>query len=322
MPIQRYYVEHKNKNGRLYVRYAKPKLEANGVVVFVHGAMIPSISFDVPINGQTWLQFMADKRMHAFAFDFMGYGYSSKPESMDKDPVGIPPICRAKDVVVDVETMVDHIKEVTGVDKVDLCAFSWGTLTACQYAISNLEKIKSLTLISPIHACQNPLWEKLPDPSNSNILRSSIGGYQVAPKEAFEKMLHKETKLDDSLISLRDEAIVDMIVQDIMEADKEWATKNDKDGHVRLPNGYMADLLDVYNLKPLYEANQITCPTLIIHGEQDPSSLPQDVKILYGLLKTQKKEYVLVKQATNLCILEKDAPRIWERMAMFLGSHA
>jgi pimeloyl-ACP methyl ester carboxylesterase len=46
----------------------------------------------------------------------------------------------------------------------------------------------------------------------------------------------------------------------------------------RCPNGALADLVEVFNGRPLYEPAELTMPVLLIRGEQDTTSTATDAQ--------------------------------------------
>jgi len=90
------------------------------------------------------------------------------------------PFSRAKDGAVDVGDTVDFILDRTGADKVDLVAWSWGTVIAGMYAAGHGDKVGKLVLYAPIYGQENPdgaAW--LADPDNPDQLKS-LGAYRTA----------------------------------------------------------------------------------------------------------------------------------------------
>ena len=52
------------------------------VVLFIHGAGTPSeVAFDVPVEGYSWMAYLAEAGYDTFAMDTTGYGRSTRPMS-------------------------------------------------------------------------------------------------------------------------------------------------------------------------------------------------------------------------------------------------
>jgi alpha-beta hydrolase superfamily lysophospholipase len=96
----------------LYVRNKHPegvtKFPDEKILLFVHGATYPAeTSFDLQLNGLSWMDYIAQHGYDVYLVDVRGYGKSTRPPEMDKpaatDPVGskqTPPVLRAPNGVV------------------------------------------------------------------------------------------------------------------------------------------------------------------------------------------------------------------------------
>ena len=68
----------------LYVRNKHPEgmrsVSGSKVVLFVHGATYPaSTSFDLALNGMSWMDYIARHGYDVYLVDVRGYGFSSRP---------------------------------------------------------------------------------------------------------------------------------------------------------------------------------------------------------------------------------------------------
>src|SRR6185436_19772481 len=141
------------KKSKLYLRErALPQVMRDGagdkVVLFVHGAGTPAeVGFDVPYQDYSWMGYLARAGYDVFAMDTTGYGRSTRPPAMN-DPCNLSPEQQTQLVpgVIparcapsypyqvttiqsdwdDVGAVVDHIRALRRVDKVNLVAWSLG----------------------------------------------------------------------------------------------------------------------------------------------------------------------------------------------------
>src|SRR3989441_5808914 len=116
---------------RLYVRNKRPedarKFSAEKILLFVHGATYPAeTSFDLRLNGQSWMDYIARHGYDVYLVDVRGYGKSTRPPEMDQPPEQNAPIVRTETAVRDVAAAVDFIRERRGVAKINLVGWSWG----------------------------------------------------------------------------------------------------------------------------------------------------------------------------------------------------
>lgn len=142
------------------------------VVIFVHGAGTPAeVSFDPP--GASWMAFLAEAGYDVFSMDMTGYGRSTRPPAMNDPcnlaenqqaefvPTLIPAPCPATFPFAattiesdwhDLDTVVEYVRALRGVEQVHLAAWSLGGPRAGGYAARHPEKVASLILLSPAYS--------------------------------------------------------------------------------------------------------------------------------------------------------------------------
>src|SRR5499427_1136212 len=132
-------------------RAATPLRSANladRVVLFVHGAGTPAeVAFDVPYQDYSWMGYLARNGFDVFSMDTTGYGRSTRPSPMN-DPCNLSKDAQAAFVPAlisapctprygqqlttiasdwnDIGGVVDHIRSLRHVDKLNLLAWSLG----------------------------------------------------------------------------------------------------------------------------------------------------------------------------------------------------
>jgi pimeloyl-ACP methyl ester carboxylesterase len=144
---------------------------AGRVVLFVHGAGTPAeVSFDVPYQDYSWMEYLARAGFDTFAMDTTGYGRSHRPAAMN-DPCNLSPEqqialapgtepCRpsygqqmttiASDWN-DIGAVVDHLLALRHVSQVSLVGWSLGGPRAGGYAGQNSAKVGKLILLAPAY---------------------------------------------------------------------------------------------------------------------------------------------------------------------------
>ncbi|HEY6347591.1 MAG TPA: alpha/beta fold hydrolase [Bryobacteraceae bacterium] len=154
---------------------------AGRVALFVHGAGTPAeVAFDVAYRDYSWMAFLASAGFDVFAMDMTGYGRSTRPAPMD-DPCNLSAMQQASFVpqlIVavcepsyphqlttlasdwsDIGAVVDHIRALRHVDKVNLLSWSLGGPRAGGYAAQHPDKVQKLVLLAPAYnrnASANP----------------------------------------------------------------------------------------------------------------------------------------------------------------------
>src|SRR5438105_15119992 len=72
------YVRNKHPEG--VSRFAPAK-----ILLYVHGATYPAeTAFDLPLNGLSWMEYIARRGYDVYLVDVRGYGKSTRPPEIDK----------------------------------------------------------------------------------------------------------------------------------------------------------------------------------------------------------------------------------------------
>ena len=79
-------------------------------VLFVHGATYPAhAAFDLQLDGQSWMDYIASRGYDVYLLDIRGYGKSTRPKEMAETAQNNPPIVRGETAVKDIGAVVDFI---------------------------------------------------------------------------------------------------------------------------------------------------------------------------------------------------------------------
>src|ERR1700730_7686442 len=149
------------------------RLAADRVALFIHGAVTPGeVSFDVPYQDYSWMAYLAHAGFDVFAMDMTGYGRSTRPAPMndpcnltskqqaDFVPALIPAVCAAtygQQMTTlasdwhDIDAVVDRVRALRHVDKLNLLAWSLGGPRSAGYAAQHTDKVAKLVLLAPAY---------------------------------------------------------------------------------------------------------------------------------------------------------------------------
>ena len=138
----------------LYVRNKRPasmsQFPGERVLLFVHGSPYPAeTAFDLPLDGMSWMDYIARHGYDVYLVDVRGYGGSTRPPEMDQPADSNPPLVRTEVAVRDVGSAVDFIRKRRGVDRINLLGWSWGTTMMATYTTRNNAKVAKLVLYAP-----------------------------------------------------------------------------------------------------------------------------------------------------------------------------
>ena len=153
----------------IYVRNKRPAdlsaFRPERTVLFVHGATYPAhTSFDLKLDGMSWMDYIAARGYDVYLLDLRGYGRSSRPKEMDEAPEANPPIVRGTAAVKDISAVVDFILARRGIARLNLLGWSWGTTLMATYTTQNPGKVERLVLYAPAWIRTTPSLSRPPGP--------------------------------------------------------------------------------------------------------------------------------------------------------------
>lgn len=299
---------------QIYVRNKHPAdmtaFRPERTVLYVHGATYPaSTSFDLPLDGMSWMDYLAARGYDVYLLDIRGYGRSTRPPEMAEPANAHPPIVRGDAGVKDIGAVVDFILKRRNIPRVSLIGWSWGTTLMATYTTQNAAKVERLVLYAPG-------WIR----KTASLVPVSPG-----PLGAW-RTTTREQALARWLTGVPDGKKATLIPAGWFDqwADATWAT--DPEGGkqnppvIRAPNGVLADSADYWSSnKPYYDPAKITVPTLLVQAEWDQDLPPYMAQTLFPLLvNSPGKRYVMLAEGTHTIIMEKNRLELFKAVQAFL----
>src|SRR5262245_23867097 len=280
------------------------------IVLFVHGATFPSETmFDIDLPGGSWMEHAAKRGFDTYSVDIRGYGRSTRPAAMSQPPADNPPFAGADDAVRDIGAAVDYILKRRGVQRISLVGWSMGTTFMGKYASLNPGKVEKLVLYAPV-------WHEpsLKAPPYSGAWRAgtkeAIRGFAAAgiPKDRVEQVSPTEW--------------YDKWWQANLATDPEGAKRTPP--VIRAPNGVMRDLNESWAKgNPTYDAAAIRARTLLVVGEWDVITPPEQGLALFKRLTGARERRVVVLSEGSHCIgIEKNRMSLIREVQGFLEEPA
>jgi pimeloyl-ACP methyl ester carboxylesterase len=300
------------------------------VVLFVHGVSVPSVpDFDLPFKDYSWMAYLADAGFDTFAVDLTGYGRSPMP-TMD-DPCNMTAADQA--IVTpnplkqpcepgyafsltssqtdwdELDTVVDYLRTLRGVDKVSLLGWSLGGLRTGGYAARHPDKIDKLVLFAPFYIPQSPSDAPagFPSPGVPMTLQTqgALLGDRWGANVACEKQIEP--------------GVEDAVWQTILANDPYGSVWGPSEGVMRVRTA------EYWGWNPAFAA-RVEAPTLIMLGEQD-SLLPGAEALYTHLTGAANKVFVKMDCATHFALWEAsqykfmhEASRVWLESGKFRGA--
>ena len=300
---------------QLYVRNKRPEgmtqFTKDNIVLFVHGATYPAeTSFDLKLDGISWMEYIASRGYDVYLVDVRGYGRSTRPPEMSQPPAANKPIVSTKVAAQDLGTAVDYILRKRKVSKINVMGWSWGTSIAGMYTSEHNEKVNRLVLYAP-------QWIRTETPAPAAANAAPLGAYRLVSRDSAKARWLKDVPEDKQ---------ANLIPPGVFEAwaDATWATDPDASKQnppmLRAPNGVVEDGMNYWSAgKALYDPGKITVPTLLLHAEWDadlPSYLAQGY--FKQLKNTPYKRLIELSEGTHTVMLEKNRMQFFRELIGFL----
>ncbi len=311
---------------RLHLRERLPQGKApeapeavERAVICMHGATMAGGIFDLPVAGYSWLERLAGAGFAAYALDVRGYGRSGRPAQMDEPAAQNPPFAGTAEVIEDLAEAVDFVRQRTGVERLSLIGYSWGTVISGLFVTTYPGLVDRLVLAAPVYSARNEPWLKVvSDPDDAERFNPALGAYRLVSEadtvKRWDGQIGPADKADKD--EWRDPAMLAALVAEFMSTDA--AAANLDPPAVRVPNGVLRDVFDIFNERPLYDAAEITMPTLVIRGGDDPESTDPDARGLYDALGAAEKRYVVIGNGSHFLFGERQGWQLFDEIERFL----
>lgn len=279
----------------------------DNTVLFVHGATYGStVTFDYPIDGQSWMDVMALAGFDVWCLDLLGYGGSDRPDEMNQPAEDNSPLVDTAHAVEEVDHAVNYILKDRGVDALKLIGYSWGTAICGQYAGLYPEKVSRLVL-------SGALWVK--PGAEPRTIGAEPGAYRtvaaVAMAERWAIGLEK-----DEFEQIVSPEVVRQWCQDAVACDPEA----DETGVLRAPTGVLKDFQQVAaSERPWYDPSMIKAPTQVVVGEHDRETTPGQAKEVFSrLTNAPEKRMTVIGGGTHSLLLENQRSALHDVVMSFL----
>lgn len=297
------YVRNKRPTGMTTFSPAK-------TVIYVHGATYPAeTAFDLQLNGQSWMDYIAEKGYDVYLLDVRGYGASTRPAQMNSPGSENPPFAGTEEAMRDVDAVVEFVKKRRNIDKVSLIGWSWGTAIMQWYTSLNSHKVEKLVLYAPV-------WIR----QSASLVQAGPG-----PIPAYRSVSMDQAKTR-WLTGVPENKKADLIPAGWFEAWAKATIATDPVGAaqnppvLRAPNGVVADGLNYWGKGVIpWKPENIKVPVLLIKAEWDQDTPAYMAQALFPKLTgAPYKRYVEVGEGTHTLIMEKNRMNLFTEVQLFL----
>jgi len=298
----------------LYVRHRRSACATGRparALLYVHGATYPAETvFDLPLGGQSWMEYMAARGWDVWLVDLRGYGRSTRPPEMDQPAADNGPIVTTEVAIRDVAAAVEHVRRQTGLERISLLGWSWGTTIMGGYAAAHPQHVDRLVLYAPVWLRTTP---------------SALAGTGALPAY---RTVTREAARTRWLAGVPEAHRAGLIPEGWFEqwADATWATdpQSATTGLLRAPNGVIRDLREYWLAdRPAYDPARITAPTLLLVAEWDQDTPPYMAQALFAKLTGAPwRRLVMIGEGTHTVVMERNRRQLFREVQLFLDEEA
>jgi pimeloyl-ACP methyl ester carboxylesterase len=301
----------------VYVRNKRPAgmttFTSAKTLIYVHGATYPAeTAFDLQLNGQSWMDHIAEKGYDVYLLDVRGYGLSTRPVQMDRPASESAPFAGTEEAMRDVDAVVEFVKKRRQIDKVNLIGWSWGTAIMQWYASLNGHNVEKLVLYAPV-------WIR----QTESLVQAGPG-----PIPAYRSVSMEQAKAR-WLAGVPEAKKADLIPPGWFEAWAKATIATDPVGAaqnppvLRVPNGVVADGLRYWGKGVIpWKPENIKVPVLLIKAEWDQDTPAYMAQSLFTKLTgAPYKRYVEVGEGTHTLLMEKNRSHLFREVQLFLDEN-
>ncbi len=282
--------------------------DASRTVLMMHGATYSSGSlFDIPLEGQSFMDYLALAGFDVWAVDVRGYGGSVRPAAMNQPASENPPAVGAKQASADLATAIDYLLHHLALENINLLGMSWGGSVTGYYTSQNNQQIRKLVLIAPQWlTSRSPL-----DPGGE------LGAWRLIDIPAVKSRWLRGVPQDKTHTLIPEGGFELWAKQTLAEEPEESLRIQQK---IKASNGPVQDTRDYWTKDtPLYDPADIRVPLLLLHGEWDadiPVSLAQSWFLRAS--HSPEKVWIEIGEATHMMVLEKNRHQVYAETVRFL----
>ena len=298
----------------IFVRNKRPanmnSFRPERTVLFVHGATYPAhAAFDLKLDGQSWMDYIASRGYDVYLLDIRGYGKSTRPNEMAEEAAKNPPVVRGETAVKDIGTVVDFILARRNIPRLNLLGWSWGSTLMATYTSQNAGKVNRLALYAPP-------WIR----QTASLVQAGPG-----PLAAY-RTVRRDQALGRWMTGVPEDKKAALIPAGWFDAWADATFASDPDGAkqnppvLRAPNGVVQDGAEFFGAgKPYYDPAKITVPTLLVLGEWDRDTPPYMAQTLFPLLvNAPGKRFMMLAEGTHTIMMEKNRMELFKAVQGFL----
>ena len=247
--------------------------------------------------GGSWADAVGAAGIDAWGFDFAGYGDSQRyPDDVE----GLP--CDIDDAGAQLRRVVAAVRARNGGRPLVLLGHSHGGTVAARHAALHGDDVRALVLFAPAVARTAGAAAA---PTQSHHLLTVWAQYR--------RFIEDVPRGHPPVLS---DAHYDAWSAAFLRSDSAATSRTPP--AVRTPTGPVADIVALWNGRPLFDASRIVAPTLLVRGQWDSVCDDADAQRLLAALGSADKADVRIERATHLMHLEQQRGALYDAVNRFL----
>jgi pimeloyl-ACP methyl ester carboxylesterase len=274
--------------------------DASGMpVLLVHGAGLGAASFDLPVAGYSLAEDLARAGHPAYMLDIRGWGDSTRPPALAHDPSEHPPAVSSEEAVRDIGAAVDAIRRRHH-RAIALVGWATGGHWAGMYTATHSEAVAKLVLLNTLYGTRAPWTFTAALEDAPGHFSDEVGAYAVRDGKSLVGRWEASIPTDDK-DAWRDPRVAEAYVAAALASDP--ASRDRQPPATRVPNGPLRDSYAVASGTLMWTATAITAPVLVVRGDRDYWSRPEDVAALQADLRDAR--FLAIPDATHFLFLDR-----------------
>ena len=289
-------------------------------MLLLHGGGAGGLSnYDLDVHGYSLAAVFARAGHPVYIMDVRGFGNSTfrpkwfgrlrrasstRPASMNQPIERCPPAVSSEEAVRDISAVVDWIRTRQVGERVALVGWATGGHWAGMYTSRNNDKVSHLVMLNSLYGVNAP-WEyreKFEAPDRPGQFDPNARD-RLATAEGLIANWSATIPVED-LSQWRDPTVAQAYQQTALLADPALNTRTPPS--LRIPGEFRREAYNLSLGQKYWEAADITVPTLVMRGERDHWSRPEDMEALEAeLVNVPKVKTVTIADGTHFLFLDR-----------------
>ncbi|UMR31088.1 alpha/beta hydrolase [Massilia sp. MB5] len=295
---------------RLHLRQVRSAQGEGRPVLLVHGARVAGAgSFDLPVARGSFAADLVARGFDVYVLDVRGYGASARPAPMEQAPSAHAPLVRSNEAVQDIGAAIDFIGLRRPGQRVALFGWATGGQWAGHYVSLYPERLSALIVLNSLYRGSSPhaligRGTRMEDPGRPGRFNSAAcGAYRLNDAASVARPWDDAIPETDKSVR-RDPHVAAAYVQAALAGDPSSGKRTPPS--FRSPCGAFEDSFYLATGRQQWDASLITAPVLIVAGERDFWSRPDDVQNLAAdLVHSSKVQVLRIPDASHFIHLER-----------------